>query len=369
MADRVLTHRELNRTTLARQMLLAREASTAAQAVARLAGLQAQSVIPPFVGLWTRLDGFERAQLATLVHEREVVRATMMRHTLHLVTADDYVRLRLAIQPAITRAFAGITRKRLAGLDLERILRPARERLEEGAATFAELRDIVAKAAPKRDPAALSYAVRTHLPLVQVPGGGAWAYSTTAPYALAERWLDRPLDEGSEPGGLVRAYLAAFGPATVKDVQAWSGLTGLKKAVEEMRTDLRVFRDEHGAELLDLPDVPVAEADTVAPARFLPEYDNVLLAYADRSRVIPERYRRTVFLTAGRVRATFLLDGFVAGTWRIEKDKRAATLLIEPFERLARRDRDGLVAEAERLISFIEQGGGDTSVRIASAAA
>ena len=228
---------------------------------------------------------------------------------------------------------------------------------------------IVAKAAPRRDPSALSYAVRTHLPLVQVPGGGLWAYSTTAPYALAERWLDRPLEEGSEPDGLVRAYLAAFGPASVKDVQAWSGLTGLKHAVEEMRTDLRVFRDEQGAELLDLPDAPLAEVDTAAPARFLPEYDNVLLAYADRSRVIPERYRRTVFLTAGRVRATFLLDGFVAGTWRIEKDKHAATLLIEPFDRLARRDRDELMAEAERLISFVEEGAGDTSVRIASAAA
>jgi Winged helix DNA-binding domain len=364
MSERVLTLRELNRTTLARQMLLGRRRVAAADAIARLVGLQAQSVVPPFVGLWTRLDRFRRETLTELIHDRHVVRATMMRHTLHLVTAADYLRLRPAVQPALTRAFSGITRKRLAGVDLDPVVEAARTRLQQGPATFAEVRALVGGLMPGGDVNALAYGVRTLLPLVQVPADATWGYSTTAPYALAEDWLGQPLAESEEPRDLILGYLAAFGPATIADVQAWSGLAGLEPAVEKLRPELRTFRDERGAELLDVSGAAVAADDVPAPPRFLPDYDNMLLAYADRSRVIAPKHRRAVFLTAGRVRATFLIDGFVAGTWKIEKAKGTATLAIEPFGRLARNDRDALADEGERMIRFVQEDAGKVSVKI-----
>ncbi len=378
MAERVLTTRELNRATLARQMLLVREATPVAKALTHVAGLQAQAVIPPFVGLWTRLDGFRRDQLTKPIERGRVVRATMMRHTLHLTTVADYVALRPAIQPALARSFTGTARRRIEGLDLEPILRAARKRLKKGPATFAELRELVSKLAPERDPNVLAYAVRTYLTLVQVPAGGRWGYSSTAPYALAEDFLEQPVPDSSEPRELILRYLAAFGPATVGDVQCWSGLTGLSGAVEELKdpkkepkkaakAGLRVFRDERGAELLDVPGATLPPGDAPAPPRFLPEYDNVLLAYADRARVIPDAYRRAVFLTAGRVRATFLIDGLVAGTWKVEREKDAARLLIEPFGRLAKKDRDALTSEGESLIALLEEGTRATSVRFARA--
>ena len=337
MADRVLTDRELNRATLARQMLLARQPATVPKALTRLAGLQAQAVTPPFVGLWTRLEGFRAEQLTRPVERGQVVRAPMMRHTLHLTTAADYTLLRPAVQPALTRSFTGTARKRIEGLDLEAILRAARERLKKGPATFAELRELVSKLAPDRDPNVLAYAIRTYVALVQVPAGGRWGHSTTAPYALAEDFLGQRLADSSKPHELILRYLAAFGPATVADVQGWSGLSGLKGTFEELKGGLRVFTDERGAELLDLPRAPLPPGDAPAPPRFLPEYDNVLLAYADRTRVIPDEYRRAVFLSNGRVRGTFLIDGRVAGAWKVERDKRAATLVVEPFSRSPRR--------------------------------
>jgi hypothetical protein len=364
MSERVLTLRELNRTTLARQMLLSRRRIAAADAIARLVGLQAQSVIPPFVGLWTRLDRFRRETLTELIHDRHVVRATMMRHTLHLVTAADYLRLRPAVQPALTRAFSGITRKRLAGVDLDPVVEAARRRLHQGPATFAEVRALVGDLMPGGDVNALAYGVRTLLPLVQVPADAMWGYSTTAPYALAEDWLGQPIAESEEPRDLILGYLGAFGPATIPDVQAWSGLAGLEPAVEKLRPELRTFRDQHGAELFDVSGAVVAADDVPAPPRFLPDYDNVLLAHADRSRVIAPEHRRAVFLTAGRVRATFLIDGFVAGTCKIEKAKGTATLVIEPFRRIARNDRDALADEGERMIRFVEEDAGKVSLKM-----
>jgi hypothetical protein len=364
----VLAPRELNRATLARQLLLNRKRIPAGEAVARLAGLQAQATIPPYVGLWTRLDRFRAAELTGLIQSRRVVRATMMRHTLHLVTAEDYLQLRQAVQPALTRSFGGITGKRLGGIDLESVLEAARKRFETGPATFAEIRQLLSEKMPEGDVSALAYGVRTFLPLVQVPAEGRWGYSTSAPYARAEDWLEQPLRDSQDPRALILGYLAAFGPATARDVQAWSGLPGLKAAVEELKDELRTFRDERGAELVDLPGAQLAAAAAPAPPRFLPDYDNVLLAYADRSRVIADEHRQAVFLSGGRVRATFLIDGFVRGTWRVEKQKGLASLVIEPFGRLASNDRAALVLEGEKLIRFMEEGAESFSVRIAKAA-
>ena len=353
--DRVLTLRELNRATLARQMLLDRQNIPVLDAVGRLAGLQAQVASPPYVGLWTHLQNFRREELSRLMEERQVVRATLMRATLHPMTAEDYLLLRPALQAALTRSMNSITGKRLDALDVGPVVAASREFFEEEPRTFADLRPLLSELEPERNQSALAYAVRTHLPLVQVPSGGVWGYSGKAPFTTAERWLGRPLSGSEEPQDLILAYLAAFGPATVRDVQTWSGRMQLEQPIEEMRPELRTFRDEPGNELFDLPDAPLPSGDIPAPARFVPDYDNLVLSHADRRRVISEEHRKKVFLSAARVRATFLIDGFVRGAWKVEKKRKTATLQIEPFEPLSKGDRATLQGEGERLVRFLAE--------------
>lgn len=365
-AERILTLRELNRATLARQLLLDRAALPVPDAVARLVGLQAQVPNPPYIGLWTRLRDFRRDDLTRLLEERRIVRAPLLRSTLHLFTAEDYALLRPALQPALTRALAAFFGRRAKGLDIARLVAAARAHLQETPRTFTELRALLSDLEPDRDPEALAYAVRTHLPLVQAPPGGAWGSGGSPAYALAEPWLGRSLADPEEALPLlIRRYLSAFGPATVQDIQAWSGLTGLKGVVAALKPELRRYRDERGKELLDLPDLPLPPADAPAPPRFLPEYDNLVLAHADRTRVIADEHRPKVFLSAGRVRATFLVDGFVHGAWRIERARGSATLIIEPFSPLPEAARDALAAEGERLVRFSEDGATTHAVRFA----
>lgn len=355
MAESVLTLRELNRATLARQMLLERASMSAFGAIERVAGLQAQLPNPPYIGLWTRLQAFRRGDLTSLIEDRQVVRATMMRATLHLMTADDYVLFRLALQPALTRAMHGFFGARAKSIDVDQIVAAARTYVQEKPRTFVALRARLAELFTGIDPALLAYAVRAHLPLVQIPPGGTWDFAGSPAHVEASAWLGRPLAapaDGLRP--LVLRYLAAFGPATVKDIQNWSGLTRLQDVVRELMPQLCTFRDEQDNELFDLPDSPRPSSSIPAPARFLPEFDNLLLAHADRGRVVPDAYRNSVFLTVGRVRATFLVDGFVRGTWKIERTRDAARLNIEPFEPLPDAVRDDLAAEGERLVRFVE---------------
>jgi DNA glycosylase AlkZ-like len=365
MKDRVLTLRELNRATLARQMLLGREALPVPDVIQRLVGLQAQMPGPPHVGLWTRLRGFRREDLTRLIEQRRVVRATLMRSTLHLMMAEDYLRLRPALQPALTRSLRSVAGRRLEGLDLDRLIGAARSYFEEGPRTFAELRPWLSEIEPDRDPSALAYAVRTHLPLVQVPSSGSsWGYPGNAPFTLAESWIGQPLSGPGDPRELARRYLAAFGPATVRDVQTWSGIAGLKDSVDTLKTGLRSYRNERGDELLDLPEAPLPPGDALAPARFLPEYENLLLSHADRTRVIADEHRSRVVTRNGLVRGTVLVDGFVRGTWRMERTKGAATLLVEPFEPLPKGDRDALLEEGEQLLRFAGDGAGAFEIKL-----
>jgi hypothetical protein len=351
MAAGVLTTRELNRALLARQLLLERAELPAREVVGRLVGLQSQVVSPPFVGLWTRLRGFGRTDLTEPIERREVVRATMMRSTLHLVTAEDYRLFRLALQPALTRAFQGFNGPRVVGLDLGRLVEAARARMEAGPVGNAELRELLAGLEPERDPASLMYGVRSHLPMIQVPTGGRWGHGGAGAYALAEAELVRP--EKGLPG-LVRRYLTAFGPASVADAQAWAGMAGLRGTFEALRVELLSFRDERGVELFDLPDAPRPPADASAPIRFVPEYDNLVIGHADRSRGLPDAYRKGVLLSAGRVRATVLVDGFVAASWWTERARKAARLVVEPFGPIGGTARAAIEAEGERLLRFIE---------------
>jgi hypothetical protein len=354
MAERILTLRELNRATLARQLLLGRASLPALDAVEHLVGLQAQVANPPYIGLWTRLQEFRRTDLTSLFEQRQVVRATMMRSTLHLMTSDDYLLLRPILQPALTRALHAFFAKEAKGIDVNPFVSAARAFVEEQPRTFVELRAKLTELFPDTDPALMAYVVRTHLPLVQVPPGGIWDFGGSPAHTLAESWLGRSLSVSEYVRPLVLRYLAAFGPATVRDIQAWSGLVKLSGAIHELKPELRLFRDEAGNELFDLPDAILPPEDTPAPPRFLPEFDNLLLSHFDRRRVIADSYRSSVFLTVGRVRATFLTDGFVCGTWKIEKDSATAILVIEPFELLSQEIRDALIEEGERLIRFVE---------------
>jgi hypothetical protein len=349
-----LTLRQLNRATLARQLLLGRERIAPVEAVERLGGLQAQEPKPAFAALWTRLEGFERADLHQALERRSVVRGTMMRATLHMTSAGDYAGLRAALQPMLTGAMNGILRQR-GDVDLERVLPVARKLLGERPLTFNDLRAALSERFPEFEHRSLGYAVRMQLPLLMVPSDDRWSFPSDACFTLAERWIDTPV-AGEDLPALVRRHLAAFGPASAADVQAWSGLKGLKDVVDGMADELVAFK--HGRRTLyDLPDAPRPEEDAPAPPRLLPEFDSLLLAHQDRTRVIEDDRRKALATKNLRVQATFLVDGFVAGSWAIERKRGAATLTLSAFERLAKPVKDELAAEAETLLRFLEDGG------------
>jgi hypothetical protein len=365
----VLTRAQLNRATLARQLLLERaNAVTVPQAVQRLGGMQAQEPKHPFIGLWSRLEGFEAEALRRALHDRAVVRATLMRSTLHLFTADDYAALRMSMQPpgSVSQRVLGARSK---GLDLEAVLPAATRLLQGDALAFDEIRARLQEEFPDVNDRALGYAVRTLLPLVMVPSDNArWGFDRIACFAPAGEWLRVPLAPAGERGAqaLARRYLGAFGPASAKDLQVWSGLRGMKAVLDGMRGELAVFTDERGRrELFDLADAPRPGADAPAPPRFLPEFDNLVLAHDDRSRVIADEHRPLVTTKNLRVRATFLVDGAVAGTWTIAVRRKVATLLLEPFAPVPRHAVKPLTAEGEALLRFVEPEAQGRDVRIA----
>lgn len=362
----VLTTRALGRATLARQMLLAREKTTALRAVEKLFGMQAQLPRPPFIGLWTRVDGFEAQDLAQLVHARKVVRATLMRCTLHLVTAKDYALLRPAMQPALTAAMKGILGDSAQAVDLERLKAAARACLAERPRTFEELRAVLGPQWPEANVRFLGYAVRTHLPLVQVPEDTRWGWPGSARFALAEGWTGRPSPAAVDMKAVVLRYLAAYGPAGARDAQAWSGLRGLEEAFEALRPKLVAFRDEKGRELFDLKGAPRPSADAAAPVRFLPDYDNLLLSHADRSRVIDDAHRKRVATANLRILPTFLVDGRVAGIWKLERTGKRAVLGIAPFAPLSRATKAELTAEGTSLARFVEPDADAVEVKFAA---
>jgi winged helix DNA-binding protein len=350
----VLGRRALGRATLARQLLLGRARLPVPDALEHLVGLQAQAPDAPYVGLWSRLDGFDAAELAQALAGRDAVRVRLMRATIHLVTAADCTVLRPWVQPVLDRAFAGQAfASELAGLDIGDVLSAAAALLAHEPMTGAELRRALASRWPGRDPASLGYAVTYLLPVVQVPPRGIWGSRGPARWAAAEPWLGRGLVQQPDPGQLLVRYLAAFGPATVADAQTWSGLTRLAEVADRLGPALRRFRDEDGRELLDLPDAPRPSPDTPAPPRFLPEYDNVLLSHADRSRIVPANRAIPLPPGNGGTRGTLLAGGMLAGTWRITRSSGKATLRIDPFAPLSTPDADAVTDEGIRLLAFV----------------
>lgn len=351
----VLGTRALNRALLARQFLLRRVKLSPLDVVRHLCGLQAQAPFPPYFGLWSRLHGFAPEDLSRLLLDRSVVRIVLMRGTVHLVTAEDCLFLRPLVQPILDRDLITNTTyaAALESLDLASLATDAREALAERPHTGAELGKLLAERRPDRPPAALAHAARGLLPLVQVPPRAVWGRSGQPTYATAEDWIDRPLDSRACLDDLVLRYLAAFGPASVNDVQAWSGLTRLGEVVDRLRPQLSVFADEQGRELVDLPDAPRPDPGTPAPPRFVAEFDNLLLSHADRTRIMsPETRKRVFAVPNGVFPGTVLVDGFVRGTWRITKQRNVAVLDIEPHQRISKKDTAALESAGARLLRF-----------------
>ncbi|MFJ9558973.1 winged helix DNA-binding domain-containing protein [Streptomyces fuscichromogenes] len=353
----------LNRATLDRQLLLRRSSRSAKEAVAHLVGLQAQNVRPPYYALAARLDGFAPESLSALMADREVVRIVTLRSTIHTHTAADALTLRPLVQPARTRELTAF-RKGLAGVDLDRLAALARDLVEAEPRTMAGLREALRAEWPDADPQSLAVAARCTLPLVQVTPRGLWGRSGQVALTTAEHWLGRSGEPTPGPDATeavdatVLRYLAAFGPASVRDMQAWAGLTRLRGAFERLRPRLLTFRDEAGVELFDLPDAPRPDPGTPAPPRFLPEFDNLLLSHADRTRVVPPELHGRAW-QGNQAFRTLLVDGFLAGVWKLTED----ALVIETFGqgegrgRLSRaEERDAILAEAARMLATLHPG-------------
>ncbi|HEV3479096.1 MAG TPA: winged helix DNA-binding domain-containing protein [Gaiellaceae bacterium] len=332
------TTRELNRATLARQLLLERSRLSVAKAVERLCAMQAQSAPEAYMGLWSRLAGFQQAKLTRALEHRQVVRATLFRLTLHLVSATNHGAF----------AFLNHTRWRedlqREGIPVEELAARVERLAVSGTFTYAELRAEMPELGEKQ------FRARCVTPLIHVPPSGTWGHSRVR-LTTAQRWLGLPAPSQSEAAALVvRRYLGAFGPATRRDLLEFSGLrvADVTPGLELLDGQLRRFVDEGGRELLDLPRAPRPGADIHAPVRFLPRWDALLLSHADRTRVLPTEYRSAV-ITGGWVHPTFLVDGVVAGTWRFE-DEKVKTGPFAPLPRTVRREVED---EERRLAVFL----------------
>jgi winged helix DNA-binding protein len=328
------------------------------------AGLQAQAPFPPYFGLWSRLADFRPAELAGLITSRRVVRIALLRGTIHAVSAADCLAMRPLIQPVLDRGLRTNFGGQLAGVDLASLAAAGRELVEAAPLTFSELGARLAERWPAAAPAALAQGVRATVPLVQVPPRGIWGRSGMARHTSAETWLGEPLHQRATPDWLVRRYLAAFGPATARDAQVWSGLAGLAEVVERLRPGLCTFRDEHGRELFDLPEAPRPDPATPAPIRLIAEFDNLVLSHADRSRVISEDDRRKLFSRQNVFPGTVLVDGFAAGMWQLSRAASAAIVTVELFRPSNGRDREAIAEEGKRLLGFAAAGTARHDIKI-----
>jgi hypothetical protein len=365
----VLCPAALGRATLARQMLLEPADRDPIEAIAHLVGLQAQAQFPPYFGLWCRLRAFAPERLAELIVDRRVVRIALMRSTVHLATATDARMLRPVLQPALTRMFNTTVSGRVlaaAGVDLADLGRAGRDALRDEPLTFKELGERLHRQWPGVAGPVLADGVRTATPLVQVPPRGVWGVGGALRLATLDDWLpSRGGPPDDHDGGrtasrvietMIVRYLGAFGPASVADIQAWSGLTRLSEVAARLRGDLISFRCESGVEVFDLPDAPRPDPATPAPVRLIAEFDNLTLAHADRTRVISDAHRRRAFSRNGIVPGFVLVDGAVAAIWRLTSARTAATLRIEELRPLTGEQRGEVEAEGRRMLTFAAPG-------------
>jgi hypothetical protein len=353
VATDTLSPRALNRATLARQHLLSRVAMPVVEMVEHLVGMQAQVPRNPYLGLWSRLEGFRVEELEELVAGRRVVRMGLMRATLHLVTAGDGLLLRPVMQPVLDRGLTpgGPFGRHLRGMDVDAVVAVGRTLMEEKPRPGVELRRLLGERWPDRDPASLAAAATFRLPVVQIPPRGLWHTSSRPTWTTIEAWLGRPLDAAGIPlDELMIRYLAAFGPASAMDMQRWCGLTHLREVADRLRPHLRVFRDDGGRELLDLPDAPRPDPTTPAPPRFLPEYDNVLLGHDDRSRFLHPSAVASSPDGVNSIQGTVLVDGLLAAWWNFRSPAR---LVIRPLRPWTEADRSAVEDEGRRLLAGV----------------
>lgn len=351
----ILDRRVLNRALLARQLLLKRHNLSAPATLERLVGMQAQAPNLPYVGLWSRLEGFRHEQLSRLVASKRAVRISLMRNTIHLVTTADALGLKPLFMPLGERGFmhGSPWGRNLKNADMKDVLEAGREIMSEKPRTIAELTKLLGQRFPGRDAAALAYGVRYMMPLVFTPPRGTWGGRGLVTLMTVEAWLGRPLGAPSSPDRFVRRYLAAFGPATPADMRAWSGLS-MREVFERLRPRLKVFRDERGAELFDLPKAPRPDAETNVPVRFLPDYDNILLAHADRTRIMASGQHLGLFSSNGVMQGSVLVDGFVRAKWAPAKTKGTTALVIAPFEKpIPKTEAASVAEEGLRLLEFL----------------
>jgi Winged helix DNA-binding domain len=348
----VLTRRELNRALLERQLLLGRKGLSPVEAVKRLGGLQAQSTTSPYLSLWTRLDGFQREQLVRALTRRRLVKAVIQRGTLHIVTPSDFWAFATA-----RRELAGILwppsyEARLPMARIRELAASVAAELDGVELTFKEVRALLEPyEQPGISAAFIWRRIQGQAYVVHVPPSGIWGYGGHGIYAGAERTVaggPPPPEESFDR--LVRTYLSAYGPATKQDIGQWAGIPRVAPIAASLaRQSVRTFRDEQGRILYDLPRAPLPGADTPAPLRLIPRFDNLVLSHADRSRILGDQPPSRIVTNNGLVHATILVDGFVAGTWQLEKGR----VVLEPFAPLGRDVRRGLKEEIERLETFV----------------
>ena len=351
-----LDSRSLNRALLARQLLLERQPKTAAATIEHLVGMQAQAPNLPYVGLWARLKNFKTDELSRMIERREAVRISLMRNTIHLVTTRDAFGIKPMFMRLGERGFLrgspwGRTFKEN---ELAPVIEAGREIMAQRPRTIADLARELQRRFPDQDGQAMAYGVRYIVPLVFTPPRGVWQARGPVALTTFEAWLGRPPGPSFDDDQLVLRYLAAFGPASVADMRAWSGLA-LRPAFERVRPKLKTFRDPGGVELFDVARAPRPSADMDVPVRLIPDYDNILLAHADRTRIMPHGRHLGMFSSNGVMQGAVLVDGFVRAMWA----PRGKVVVITPFARaIPKSQRAPIVDEAARLAEFLG-GSGD----------
>jgi hypothetical protein len=332
--------RALGRATLARQMLLSRERVDVVDAVGRLGALQAQEARPPFIALWSRVEGFAASDLVDALADKTVVRGTLMRGTVHLARTEDFLRWQPVLAPVGVEGLRKVVGGRLDGADIDAAVSDVRGLFEGKAELSADdVRDWIGEHRPSEDTRAVARIALYSLPLVRVPDGGRWGFTPKSRFTDAQHWLGR--DPRANAPSLIRAYLAAFGPATVRDAQQFLGGGDWQDAFDKLEL-------ERFGKYFDLPDAPRPDEDVEAPVRFLPDFDSLMLAHADRSRVIADTHRKELTTKNLRVRAVVLVDGMVAGFWKLAGKK----VEVEPVRKLLKREQTAVDEEASRLAAF-----------------
>ncbi|WP_083903418.1 winged helix DNA-binding domain-containing protein [Nocardiopsis alkaliphila] len=350
----VLDHRSLNRATPHRQLLLRSSDMSAVEVIEHLVGLQAQDPVPPDVGLWSRMRNFGIDDLEKSLHERAVVRSTLFRGTQHLVSAEDYLWLRLLLQPMSDRWQKGGFGRFTRGIDLVALAGRARVVIGTGVVARPDLGRALAGQGRGRARPFGTGSASGGPSATERPSGAARDHSVHVGRAMARAAVVR----GALPQDLVLRYLASFGPATVKDIQTWSDMTRLREVVGRLRHRLLVLGGEEGADLFDLPDAPRPDPDTSAPVRFLAALDNVVLGHADRSRIMRQEQRKHVI-----VHAALFVDGFVHGLWKIDRTKGSVVLSVRLFESLPSTEKENVLREGGRLLRFAAGGADDHDIR------